>query len=426
MKGRTIIKLKDTATGEVQTVEDCNMFTKALDEVLNRAPFYFDNPKLAKLTVNPSANPMAPVAGNALGGLLLFPQAIDENIDTIFAPATNKPTGIASFDAYSGEDARRGSFDEIASGPIENGYKFVWNFSQNQANGPIACACLTSKRGGQAYWDGGVNILQDENSATMGAGAGVIQLDATPGIPLGGDATGLYFFKNSGTAREVIKFDVPQNKITLTGELSTAGRVLGTISDQGTKVLYNGELWNIKNSGNASGNAVLNIDKYNLGTWEMTTQQITVPAKLEASDAQKVTVIIGGYLYMIAYGGLDLVKINLATPADVSLIEGFYTESRIRATKNLIPFNGGGISSQAFFEADGTIHSIAGMKANMFPIYQEGVWLVNCVLVNDSFNPPIVGCTVITPYLATINNLQNAINKNPQQTMTVEYIVTEE
>lgn len=422
MKGRTTIKLTNVETGEVQKYYDCNMFTNALDEVFNKAPYYFANPTLANLTNSQfqTKNPLAPVAGNALGGLLLFPEAIEEDATTLYAPDDNKPTGIASFDAYSGADSRRGSINEIASGPVTGGYLFVWDFNQNQANGNIACACLTSKRGGAGYLNGDNNLLQDESSQGAGAGAGFWELNGTASsIPLGADDTGFYIFNGSN---QLVKFEAPIRKIALNDStVGKDGKVIGTVTNPGTKVLKDGELWNIRNSANASGNATLTIEKYNLTTWNMTTQTLVVPAKLEASDRAKVTCIVDGYLYMVANGGLNVIKINLATPADVAEIEDVFTNNRVSVEKNMMEFEGGVLSKRARIHADGTVEALTW---DTTPVALIGTWMINAGSVNAYENIKLCA-TVYTPYLATINNLQNPIVKNPQQTMKVSYLVTE-
>ena len=45
----------------------------------------------------------------------------------------------------------RGSMNQTESKKIDNGYRFVWDFTTSQANGTISCVALTHKFGGLAY-----------------------------------------------------------------------------------------------------------------------------------------------------------------------------------------------------------------------------------------------------------------------------------
>lgn len=434
MKGKTIIKLTNVMTGETEVREDHNMFTNALDEAINRAPYFFANTSLAILNMlgSQTKRPLTPLNESGLGGLLLFPKTIQENAETIFAPADNKPTGIASHDAYSGTDTRRGSYNENESGPLSGevkGYKHVWDFNTSQANGPILCAALTSARGGIGYWDGDQSILQDSGTEEAGAGAGTMTMTFTNALPVGVDDGGIYVLKNSAP-RKLYKYDFPRDSLSLTckAKITKDGEVLerliGDIDDNGTNLLTATEFWQIKNSGNASGNATLTIDKYNLKTWEKTTQTITVAAPLEASHFYKTTCIVEGFLYMIAYNGRDLYKINLQNVADVTLIENAFITTALNQKKNLTQFLDGVISTECIVEKDGTVHRIS---FPYYPVAQVGIWLINAGHVDTGWYNLNLSATQITPYLATINNLEGGgFFKNAQQTMKVTYIVTEE
>ena len=69
-------------------------------------------------TYSQAESQLTPVYDHALGGVLLFPEPITEDVNNIYAPANNQPVAIGSNDGYTGEDARRGSFNSIDSGII--------------------------------------------------------------------------------------------------------------------------------------------------------------------------------------------------------------------------------------------------------------------------------------------------------------------
>lgn len=142
IKGKTTFELTDVNTGEVETIEDSNMVTNALQEFMltygmfNKGIFTNDN-----ITNE--------LYLNLLGGLFLFDTALDEAVDNTFMPAGVKMVGNGSDFSNNGTVAELGTYNKTESGIQSDGsIKFVYDYATNQANGTIACACLTSKTGG--------------------------------------------------------------------------------------------------------------------------------------------------------------------------------------------------------------------------------------------------------------------------------------
>ena len=144
LKGKTTFELTDVNTGEVEVIEDSNMITNGLQEFL-RTYGYFGCDVLSDDTVRTNS-----LWVNLLGGLFLFDTALDEDASNTFMPAGVKMIGNGSKDmANSDAVTELGSYNAPESGLQSDGsVKFVYDFSTQQANGTIACACLTSKVGG--------------------------------------------------------------------------------------------------------------------------------------------------------------------------------------------------------------------------------------------------------------------------------------
>lgn len=144
LKGKTTFELTDVNTGEVEIIEDSNMITNGLQEFL-RTYGYFGCDILSDDTVRTNS-----LWVNFLGGLFLFDTALDEDVNNTFMPAGVKMIGNGSKDvSNSGAVTELGSYNTTESGLQSDGsIKFVYDFSTQQANGTIACACLTSKVGG--------------------------------------------------------------------------------------------------------------------------------------------------------------------------------------------------------------------------------------------------------------------------------------
>lgn len=144
IKGKTTFELTDVNTGEVEVVEDSNMITNALQEFLTTYGYfgcdilYTDDIRNNSLWIN------------LLSGLFLFDSRLDEDVNNTFMPAGVKMIGNGSKDvSNSGTVTELGSYNTIESGTQSDGsIKLVYDFNTAQANGTIACACLTSKIGG--------------------------------------------------------------------------------------------------------------------------------------------------------------------------------------------------------------------------------------------------------------------------------------
>ena len=144
LKGKTTFELTDVNTGEVEVIEDTNMITNGLRDFLATYG-YFGCDVLSSDKMGASS-----LWVNALGGLFLFDSRLEENVENTFMPAGVKMVGNGSKDvANSGVVTELGSYNTAESGLQSDGsVKFVYDFSTSQANGSIACACLTSKIGG--------------------------------------------------------------------------------------------------------------------------------------------------------------------------------------------------------------------------------------------------------------------------------------
>ena len=145
IKGKTTFELTDVSTGEVEVIEDSNMITNALQEFFTSYGYFGCN----VLTIDKNIRENA-LWKTFLGGLFLFDTALDEDVNNIFMPAGVKMVGNGAKDiSNNGNVSELGSYNAIESGVQTDGsIKFVYDFTTTQANGTIACACLTSTTGG--------------------------------------------------------------------------------------------------------------------------------------------------------------------------------------------------------------------------------------------------------------------------------------
>ena len=144
IKGKTTFELTDVNTGKVEVIEDTNMITNGIEEFLNTYGICANNLFM-------SDDFRTTKAYNLLtSGLFLFDTALDEDVTNTFMPAGVKMVGSGAKDiSNSGAMLELGSYNEAESGVQADGsIKYVYDFSTQQANGSIQCACLTSKAGG--------------------------------------------------------------------------------------------------------------------------------------------------------------------------------------------------------------------------------------------------------------------------------------
>lgn len=157
IKGHAVIELKNEETGEVQRIEHDNMLTNGLKYCLTPwlGKYSFANTKntefqyLTEENSDIRRNNNASIMNHLLGGIFLFQNHLNENIDNVAFPLDNPLTGKASYNTYNGMDTYRGSYNENESGLQEDGsYKHIWDFTTNQANGQISALALTTYKGG--------------------------------------------------------------------------------------------------------------------------------------------------------------------------------------------------------------------------------------------------------------------------------------
>lgn len=139
IKGHTSIELTDINTGKKERFEDDNMVTNAINL------FY----KSGGMT-NPSAfNDLlkADAVENLLGGILCLDDTITESASIVHVPTgvnmvANGSVGILN----SGNPPELGSYNENESGWQQDGsYKLVFDYTTSQGNGVIKSVCMTSK-----------------------------------------------------------------------------------------------------------------------------------------------------------------------------------------------------------------------------------------------------------------------------------------
>ena len=176
IKGKATIQIIDEKSGKtVREIHEENMITNAVDTILN-PPDYIETGMDAES--DRSYNPLRDFVGNladtAFRGVIVCRDKIPEDGNNMMLPWTNEEVGHAGI-SNTNTDTTIGTYNSNESGRIENGkgYRHVWDFASDKANGEIGCICLTTKDGGtcgmhDTYWElsmGGIDL----NSSSTGS-----------------------------------------------------------------------------------------------------------------------------------------------------------------------------------------------------------------------------------------------------------------
>ena len=176
IKGRATIQIIDEKSGEtVREIHEENMITNAVDTILN-PPDYIETGMDAEndRSYNPLRDFLGNLADTAFRGVIVCRDKIPEDGNNMMLPWTNEEVGHAGI-SNTNTDTTIGTYNSNESGRIENGkgYRHVWDFASDKANGEIGCICLTTKDGGtcgmhDTYWElstGGIDL----NSSSTGS-----------------------------------------------------------------------------------------------------------------------------------------------------------------------------------------------------------------------------------------------------------------
>ena len=169
IKGKATIQIIDEKSGElVREIHEENMITNAVDTILN-PPDYIETGMDAEndRSYNPLRDFLGNLADTAFRGVIVCRDKIPEDGNNMMLPWTNEEVGHAGI-SNTNTDTTIGTYNSNESGRIENGkgYRHVWDFASDKANGEIGCICLTTKDGGtcgmhDTYWElsmGGIDL----------------------------------------------------------------------------------------------------------------------------------------------------------------------------------------------------------------------------------------------------------------------------
>lgn len=485
IKGSSVIELTDVNTGRVQMFKDENLVTAAVPKAL---AFHLGLAEMNSSVANAAAFNLLPVVPNAIGGILCFEDRLDENPGVFYADPDNKIVGCASNNSHSTTSSIRGSMNAIESGPLEDGkgYRFVFDFNTAQGNGTISAIALTSRQGGvSGYGDHvkpyscaedvsndsisittsnyeqyidvitalmyAVSVRYDKNDliSIIPLSTGDLEIVSVPFPTSKVDLTGGYF-ANGNTYRTIATVTPSDNFFSGTAGGTSKSSFYGSFFDG-----EDGYWWGFSYQGRSSNGpltvywAKINQETFEIteGTW--TLNNITARAYDSVPFKQSLNqkywtggnyirsycplTFGGGYLYMLNYNMDTVYKINRNNPTDITAIKikavSTTDESnRERPYQRIRYIHGRVYLPTGFIDADNmfteAVIDWSRSDGMQLPVTRKDQIYAFSFGKYDKYLH--VAPVLISPYLATINNLEKPVQKTADKTMKITYILREE
>lgn len=462
IKGHAKIELTDVYTGKKEVIEHDNIVTNAVSRLLS---------SWSKLWGYSKVNTyLLPIITKAMGGIYLFDNSLTEDVNHYLLPnpATAALTGYAGNVTSDGSDTMRGDFNETESGEIANGYKYVWDFGTDDANGTIAAVVLTNDIAGYHGYHYEPRLAISNANTQQGNGSSDFKglgYGDFPSINPPTDFAGLVsmdvanneyicIIKTSTTNINIITYEAKMDTLGLNDKIQTfeikdveSITISDTVQTDTDVCFIDGEdgyYYGIKAYG--SGYTVSKLSKSDH------TYTIAIKTVFNDSDVIFIScgtganfyrpVIRNGYLYMYASVSSTstsitskIIKIDIASPANFTILQNseyttnhpssycYLTYYMYKAPNNIIYTNGYIIDNNDHLYENGmeytTGYYYTGLNAIVDDLYISYCYYHKAYDTTqyNYFIPNL-------QYLATINNLDSPVMKTADKTMKITYTLT--
>jgi len=469
MKGKTRLDLYDKDGNLKQSVEDNNMLTAAISNLLN--PDWIINKYNSNSSSIRPHTVYTPFLDNVIGGILIFNDNITENIDNIL-PDYDKFLGNAG-GKFTGISKYRGNFNVnesgiIYDGSIKKGYKYVWDFATGTAVGTIKAVGLTSRSGGNAglikddrdttnstvfmeygkalteevtpmdVYDEFANALLNLETIATEYGSYVCNIDKNTILTVKNDQqnvqeASIKFYKikvptNINLFTNIKPSVAPTDLIIQEYIYNTTDYFAG--NDGWLYNQYDNKVYGIAVR-NESGVAKIRLDKLDLVTMVMGAREnyeCNVELELDGTLTNNTAIRIANYIYIHGFNiSNNLYKYNITTGAIETIVLDIRCKYFSYFKENTIL----GTSKNGYEKWP--LRFITTETNNIYKTNYQGQQagrMINIQALNTStYNKPIMTCRagntlkylVYTTYLASINNLAVAVTKTEQDTLKITY-----
>lgn len=459
LKGKSTIQLFDSATGKkVHEQEDSNLVTNALNNIINANYNITSAGSNLNWRIWQAATP---IYKKLLGGILLFDSTLAEDKDCVIAPKDINLIGNAG-GTYAGTNTYRGSYNINESGAIESGWRHVWDFATDKANGTIKSLSLTSLDGGncgmhdsqenRTYIQGIENFNTNDSAVKNVYNSDIFDVNEH-GIYVCNPENGIYIFvKWSSESLIITKVEnlIKEEGISLTRVITKDKLRAGRVIETKTIKLPSISVTNISGK---------NVDIYmqtrdiQRGVEDGKGNIIFYSFRYDVDDTIMCNVLNVSTLEINS----NIIKLNKKIPVTQNYSPvGFFHEDKIYVIKDYV---NSGNQVEVYTSNGNWIKSIK-MPINInsgFGIIDDCIYFngmnikynqVETELMPTEFKenwyfkkskdlglPLLIGSEerdqskpylfVYTPYLATIDNLSTPIIKTESQTMKIIYDIVQ-
>lgn len=473
LKGKSTVQLFDAATGaKLLEQSDTNMVTNALEIIANtkeisgilnwwRENNSTNNTCHEHAAVSPFLS-MVPLYRRSLGGVLLWDDNITEDPSVVIPPSGASELGHAGT-TYSGADIYRGTYNSNESGEIEGGYRHVWDFDTDKANGTIKCISLTSRHAGNIGYHGcfSGDVYPRYNHCYFHSdNAYYTPTSKNYGIQIQGETTGTAFYlrkmedgslrlyKKNNSAVWYVKLPDPSKLTLFTSSVAHTDKVTLpiTLTNQyATLYVYQGQIHEI---------AVLSTSRlqhriFSLEGEQISSKTLDLSITFYGTSYLNPAVYRDGYYYCFTHNDGNIVKVD-GEGMKVSTIPFMPSRADVVKSVTVSDINGEilfglKLNSESAYDRYSTYtmdaKDVVGTVAqNTYPCAHNSSSVTSPpyaqYLKTDDphglfvfFYDPYYSCIiplVNTGYLATINNLQMPITKTAAQTMKITYEIYDE
>lgn len=462
LKGTMKIELTDVHTGKTETVLEQNMVTNQLSNIFRHMGYCKDPDKLL--------TDWAPHYKTLLGGLLLFDTPIEEEPDTVYPPAEANMVGCAVYNMQnSTTNTVRGGYNATESElNTANGYmKYVYDFTTAQANGTIACACLTHAYGGYSGYGGKDVTNSSSNTLGLSIDTGAMQYvypsytggstgDHYSGLTIGTTEVlflvdpendcAYYFRINSATGIAIIKRRAMMRSISVLTSPRTTKPILESFTLSLSSSIPTSYIsWNFDPATNAlyicgssasykAANTTFLITKIAFETWEIT--------QYTTSNTTGVQISTSGTRFCFCHNGFAYIR-SYSSPYEIYKLEIGNAANVVKMNRNGFTISGYpiiGINGRIYYESyDDQLrivneHSNEVLSPEAIRVCSSNNYQYAYTPVRNDPSLRFVSCgsyttgyfSLIPNYLATINNLAEPVTKTADKTMKVTYIIQEQ
>ncbi len=141
MEGKATFTLTNAKTGRIERqFTKHNLVTDAMKRILNPPDYAI----VTSYSWSEFLSAALPLYKTVCGGIMLLGNNVPESAGNVMLPPDFIPIATAG-DDYSGTNTMRGTLNLNETRATENGYHFTWDFGTDKANGTIKCAALTSR-----------------------------------------------------------------------------------------------------------------------------------------------------------------------------------------------------------------------------------------------------------------------------------------